>query len=303
MSTSAPPPVILSPLPLPPVHKVQRIRLMTGPAGLRVLFSESGPETPPGPAPPLLIQSVEPATAANIVTSHFKIRRLLHGTPEWDVAPGQGQPLRVVVASFGGAINSLSVLAGESEQRLIPMSEFYDLGDPRFVRGAPAPGVTALHQDQVVLFGAEPSGVFAPARPVLSGGDNDRALLLGTGGGWTLLVRRFEVGPKHAGCFPGILTAHPLGPDLKPVGAGFPVFGDDRIFPFDADVTPDGIAVLAVTAQGFALARLGAGQPPRVDHQPHPAPLETVSLLADGAILHMSFLVPGGGILLGSIPP
>lgn len=303
MSSAAPPPITLSPLPLPPPHQAQRVRLMTAPAGVRAVFAEPGPAAVPGPAPPLLIESVDPAAAARTVTSHFNVPRLLRDIPEWDVAPGPaGQP-RLVIAKFGGALHSLSVLAGATEQPLIPPRASDDLLDPRFVRGARAAGgVTALVGDrQVVLFLAEPGGGYARAQTLLSGDKLDGALLLGGAAGWTLLVRRQELGPRR-GRFPGVLEAHPLGANLAPAGAAFPVFGAERIFDFDADVTQGGIAVLAITRQGFALARLVPGQPPRVEHQAHPAPMEMVSVAAAGPALHVSFLSPQGGILLGLIP-
>lgn len=305
MSSAAPPPIALSPLLLPPPHRAQRVRLMTGSAGVSVVFAEPGRAVAPGEAPPLLIESVEPAAPGRTVTSHFNIPRLLRGIPEWDVELGHAGQLRLAVAEFGGALHRLSVLVGENQHPLIPLNDSDDLGDPRFVRGARAAGaVTALvNKQQVVLFHAEADGSYAPARPSLSGDDLDGALLLGTASGWTLLVRRRELGPQQAGRFPGVLEAHPLGPNLEPAGAAFPVFGAERVFNFDADVTPEGIAVLGVTANGLALARLVLGQPSRVDRQPHPAPLGMVSLEAAGAALHVAFLLPDGSILLGLVPP
>jgi hypothetical protein len=305
MSSATPPPIALSPVALPPPHRAQRVRLVTGPAGISVMFAEPGPAAVPGPAPPLLIESVEPIAAPATVTSHFNVRRLLRGIPEWDVSRGHAGQLRLAVANFGGALHSLSVLAGEAEQPLIPSRSSDDLGDPRFVRGAREAGaVTALvNNREVVLFSAEPGGGYAHARPLLSGDNLDGALLLGAASGWTLLVRRRELGPQQAGRFPGVLEAHPLDPNLQPAGAAFAVFGSERIFNFDADVTPEGIAVLATTAPGFALARLVSGQPPRVDRQQHPTPLGLVSLVTAGAALHVAFLLPDGSILLGLIRP
>jgi hypothetical protein len=304
MSSAAPPPIALSPVPLPPPHRAQRIRLMTRSAGLSVVFAESGRSVVPGPAPPLLIESVEPATAARAVTSHFNIPRLLRGIPEWDVALGHAEQIRLVVAEFGGALHRLSVHAGDHRHPLIPLNDSDDLGDPRFVRGArAADAVTALvNNHDVVLFRAESGGGYTHAQPLLSGDHLDGALLLGTAGGWILLVRRQELGPQQAGRFPGVLEAHPLDLNLKPAGAAFAVFGAERSFNFDADVTAEGIAVLAVTAPGFALARLTQGRPPRVDRQAHPAPLGMVSVAAAGATLHIAFLPPDGGILLGRVP-
>jgi hypothetical protein len=295
--THATTPIALHSLPSQP--GVQRVRLMRGPSGTVAVLARPGDRGRPHEPAPLAIESLAPGRPDSR-TRLFTVPRMLPGSPDWDVSLGlDGRP-HLAVTDFGGAINSLSMLTASGQAPLVPLNESDDLRDPRFVRG-PRGGhaVTALADDrQVVLFQPRPSGGYAPARLLAAGTQMDNALLLDTASGWVLLTRRMELGPQR-GRFPGVLEARPLAPDLTPGGPAFPVFGAERIFDFDADVTPTGFAVLAIVDGGFALARLARSHPPRIERQPH-APLSgPVSLLAEGAVLHLAFLAPRDRILLG----
>jgi hypothetical protein len=293
-------PIALSPVPLP--QGVQRARLLKTPSGVVAVLARTGRGTVQYAPAPVTLDSMDPRQP-RALTTLFTVARMLAGLPQWDITADARTGAHLVIAEFGGATNSLSVHAGTDVTPLVPLSDSDDLLDPRFVRGAGAAGaITALAYDErVVLFRAEPGSGYAPADLLLAGTELDNAILLRTTDGPILLTRRMELGPQR-GRFPGILIAHPLGADFAAAGAAFPVFGAERIFDFDADVTPAGIAVIATTASGFALARLSHGAQPLIEAQPHAAPLGPVSLVSEGATLHFAFLPPTGELLLGAAP-
>ena len=283
----------------PPQPGAQRIRLLQGDAGVVVILARLGEKSAsPYQPSPTAFDSIGAAGPAK-PTRLYTIEQLLPGSPDWDVTLGAaGKPV-LALNKFGGAINSLSVHDGARQLPLTPLREVDDLHDPRFVRGPRGAGaVTALADDrQVLLFQRGKDGQYGAARVIAEGKQLDNALLLDTPSGWVLLTRRAELGVQR-GRFPGVLEARPLGSDFKPAGAAVPVFGAERIFHFDADVTEAGYAVVAVTAAGFALARVGKDQPARIEHHPHQALSGPASMVATGGMLYLGFLTPDQKIWL-----
>lgn len=235
----------------------------------------------------------------------FTVPQLLGGLPEWDAMLDRaGRPV-LVVTDFGGAINSLEVLAVSGRTSLPPFAPSDDLRDPRFVRGSSGvPALTALvNERDVILFVPGSGGGYRRsmlARADASGAAIDNALLLDTGAGPVLLTRRPETG-RQRGRFPGVLQAQPLTRDHRPAGPAFAVFGAQRIFDFDADVTPNGFAAVAITDEGFALARADSGRPVHVESYPRTSLAGPVSMLARPTSLQLAFMAPDGGVLLGFV--
>jgi hypothetical protein len=290
-------------LSLPAQPGAMRIRLMRGPSGALTALARFGKADSPARPVPLLID-ILPAARGGSPTRAFTVQQLLSGNPNWDLASApDGRPV-LALTDFGGAINSLSVLSTSGEAPLAPLKRTDDLRDPRFVRGARGKlALTAVANGrQVLLFQPRAGGGYGPASVLLESSTIENALLLDTAAGWVLLTRRMAMGPQRGTTSPGILEARPLAADFTPAGRAFAVFGDEHVFDVDAEVTPSGFAVLAVTADGFALARVGQGQPPRVERQQHSALAGPVSMLAEGANLHLALLTEDGGVVLAKIP-
>ena len=255
---------------LPARRGLQRARMAAEPSGKVVVVTASPGEAaskPQDEPEPVLIDSLDPARP-EARTHLFSVPQLMAGNPQWDLAfDPSGRP-GLLVTDFGGAVNALSMHTPTHTFAVPPLGGFADLHDPRFVRGPHAPrAFTVLAgDDRVAIHKLLPDGSPGPGLLLASGSKLDNALMLDGPGGPVLLTRRAELG-RQRGRFPGVLLAQPLAADLTPAGPAVPVFGEERIFDFDADVTPSGYAVLAITAGGFALARVATGHSPRIEHQ------------------------------------
>lgn len=290
---------------LPARRGLQRARLAVEPPGKVVVVTalpgEAASKPQDEPAP-VLIDSLDPAQP-QARTRLFAVSQLMAGSPAWDLAFDPGGRPGLLVTDFGGAANALSMRTPTDTFAVPPPGGFADLHDPRFVRGPRAPrSFTVLADDnRVAIYDLQPDGSPMPARRLASGSKLDNALLLDGPGGAVLLTRRTELG-RQRGRFPGVLLAQPLTADLTPAGPAVPVFGEEHVFDFDADATPTGYAVLAITAGGFALARVTQGGPPHIEHQVDPTLIGPVSLLARGDVLHLAFLPPGDRVVLAQAP-
>lgn len=290
---------------LPARRGLQRARLAVGPSGKVVVVTSSLGEAaskPQDEPAPVLIDSLDLARP-EARTRLFAVSQLMAGSPEWDLAFDPGGRPGLLSTDFGGAVNALSMRTPTDTFPVPPLGGFADLHDPRFVRGPRAPrSFTVLaDDDRVAIYDLHPDGSPAPARLLASGSKLDNALMLRGVGGAVLLTRRTELG-RQRGRFPGVLLAQPLAADLTPAGAAVPVFGEEHVFDFDADVTSTGYAVLAITAGGFALARVTQSGPPRIEHQADTTLLGPASLLARGDVLHLAFLPPGDRVVLAQAP-
>jgi hypothetical protein len=300
MSLAITPLALLS---LPHRPGVLRIRLMRGPSGFITALARFGQSAQPERPGPVVIESV-PGSSLGVPGTLFTVQQLLSGSPEWDLAPGpDGRPM-LAITSFGGAINSVSVRSASGQAPLTPLKGSDDLHDPRFVRGPRAKQALTAVADgrQVLLFQPRAAGGYEPARVLLEGSKIENALLLDTAAGWVLLTRSRAMGLQHGTTSPGLLEARPLTADFRPAAPPFAVFGAQQVFDVDAVVTPSGFAVLAITAGGFALARVEKGQPVRVEQQKQSALAGPVSMLAEGATLHLAFLTEDGGVMLAKMP-
>ena len=288
---------------LPPDPAMQRVRLLPRAGGAAAAVARPAGGGPPHGQAPLAIDRVAPDHPGQNARL-FTVPQLLAGSPEWDITlDAAGAPL-LAITDFGGAINAVCVRGAAGTAPLPPPRDTDDLRDPRFVRGARAGGaLTALaNEREVLLYEPKSNGGYGAPRVLARAQSIDSALLLARVSGWLLLTRRPELGVQR-GRFPGVLMAQPLAADFAPAGAAFAVFGEQRIFDFDADVTARGFTALAITAGGFALARFTGGGMPTIEQQPNAVLSGPVSLLPGPNSLSMAFFGPGESVTLASAPP
>jgi len=237
-----------------------RIRLLRDGDGVRLFLARSlEPDASQGPFVTVLSALRLDGPDAPPAREHLRVARLLPGVVDWDVAiDAATRTVPTVLDDFGGATSSLDLDRNGQSIALTEFASAHDFKNPRFCAGANAIAVTSVVDEKrvVLLLPAGAAGALAtsitlhqcPPDEVIDG-----ARLLHTAQGPCLIYKRYDIGPRR-GAFPGTLCAVRLDRHHAAAGPVFHPLGKRTVFEFDADTTPDGLALVATTANGFILA-------------------------------------------------
>lgn len=231
------------------------LRLLSTTSGLRLLTSTTRAGGGGADAYQTSIRGI-PLEGSGGAETVLTISHLLPVAPGWDASWEPDHSVSFIYDLAGGAVNSL-VLEGGGAEEAVAVSPRYPMesfSSARFVRsGEPGHrGVTAVvDKARLVWFPPDAAGLSPDYRPL---DDCYEGLMISRPGGWLLFCKSLVSGPSRGNVLPGALRVQLLDPDLNTVGAPSRPFGNLLIYEFDAAWMAAGLAVLAVTERGMALA-------------------------------------------------
>ncbi len=240
----------------------------------------------------------------------------LSGLPEqptWDAAPAEDGSFSVVITQAGSAVSALAIrnTRGGATSKVNRHDGFGVFGAPRFVKGGSGEisSVALVNgKTRLVLFPKEADGGFGKYRNIdaqIEGVMQD-ALLLRSASGYLLLAKVMSLGsgqsarrdPGGKVTYPGVLVYAPLDDNFKASELSSRPLGGQLILGFDACLSGDGVAVFAVTPNGYTLAAgkltNGVFPPGSWAGEKSERPLGSPSILPVGSKLYLAALESPG---------
>jgi hypothetical protein len=249
--------ILLAPHQVPAPLPISTLKLLDSTQQALFLFSSNPTRPSSGIDYETVVSSVPFEQTGGSPSNLFTIRQLLPSPPSWDVAVDSQRLFSLTYDDASGATYSVLVRSPAGKEfSLVAKNQFESFVSPSFVKrdlDVPAQFLTAIgEKDRGVLFRRDASGNYLERSKLC---DCAALKLLKRSDGFALLYKSVVPGPvRGVSTLPGRLFVAILDRELRTVSSPKELFPGRTIFEFDADTTPERVAIFATSSTGTFLA-------------------------------------------------
>lgn len=307
------PKILLVPRQFPAPLPIYALKLLESAQQVLFLFSTNPTSSPTGIDYQTVVSSLPFDQTGRSPSNLFSIRHLLPPPPSWDVAVDSQQLLLLAYEEASGATYSVLVRSSAGiESSLVAKNQLESFVSPSFVKrdlDRPPQFLTAVSEKyHGVLFRRDASGNYLERSKLC---DCVALKLLKRPEGFALLYKSVVPGPvRGTSTLPGRLFLAVLDREFRTVSAPKELFPGRTIFEFDADATPERVAIFATSTTGTFLASGPSFSSPfnarSVQEKDQGASLSQPSILLSGSRIFLAViegsLAAKTSVLAASVP-